>query len=85
MKRMSEQALELRKRLLLVRKRGWGFAIDDVAVSLTALAVPILDDKDAPLCAISIGGLTPQMVERGRPIHLERMMDAARTIKGRLG
>jgi len=76
---------ELRKRLLLVRKRGWEFAIDDVAVGLTALAVPILDDKDAPLCAISIGGLTPQMVERGRPVHLERMMEAARTIKGRLG
>jgi IclR family KDG regulon transcriptional repressor len=76
---------ELRKRLLLVRKRGWEFAIDDVAVGLTALAFPILDDKNAPLCAISIGGLTPQMVERGRPVHLERMMEAARTIKGRLG
>jgi IclR family transcriptional regulator, KDG regulon repressor len=76
---------ELRKRLLLVRKRGWEFAIDDVAVGLTALAVPILNDKGAPLCAISTGGLMPQMVEHGRPVHLERMMEAARTIKARLG
>jgi IclR family transcriptional regulator, KDG regulon repressor len=68
-----------------VRKRGWEFAIDDVAVGLTALAVPILDEKGAPLCVISIGGLTPQMVERGRPVHLKRMMAAAETIRGRLG
>jgi hypothetical protein len=34
---------------------------------------------------ISIGGLTPQMVERGRPVHLKRMMAAAETIRGRLG
>jgi DNA-binding IclR family transcriptional regulator len=76
---------ELSKRLQLIRKRGWEFAIDDVAVGLTALALPILNEKGTPLCAISIGGLTPQMVERGRPVHLERMMAAARAIKVKLG
>lgn len=76
---------QLRRRLQLIRKRGWEFAIDDVAVGLTALALPILGGDGVPLCAISISGLTPQMVEKGRPVHLDRLQAAARTINAKLG
>src|SRR5262249_48656634 len=70
----------LRAQLARIRARGWEFAIDDVALGLTALAVPVMNDDGQPICAISIGGLTPQMVRRGRPIHLARLQAAASVI-----
>ena len=74
----------LRERLRRIRQQGHCFAIDDVALGLSALAVPILDRRDELICAISIGGLTPQMSDRGRPIHLGRLREAAEAIKSRL-
>ena len=72
---------ELKRYLALVKQRGWDLAVDDVMVGLTALAVPILDAKGQLICAISIAGLTPQMVRRGKPAHLERLRHAARKIE----
>lgn len=74
----------LRSHLRLVRRRGWDLAVDDVVVGLTALAVPVLDAQGALVCAISIAGLTPQMVSRGRPVHLDRLVAAAARIAGQL-
>jgi DNA-binding IclR family transcriptional regulator len=70
----------LRRHLADVRRRGWDFAVDDVVVGLSALAVPVLDADGRLLCCVSISGLTPQMAERGRPIHLTRLQDVARRI-----
>ena len=75
---------KLRAHMRLVRKRGWILAVDDVAVGLTALAVAVLDTQGALVCAISIAGLTPQMVSRGRPIHLDRLRAAADRIAAQL-
>jgi DNA-binding IclR family transcriptional regulator len=75
---------ELRAQLTKIRKRGWECAIDDVAVGLTALAAPVHGKDGEIVCCISIAGLTPQMVNRGRPVHLERILAAAEQIERRL-
>lgn len=74
----------LKAHLRIVRERGWDFAVDDVAVGLSALAVPILDEAGDLVCAISISGLTPQMSNRGRPRHLDLIKNAAAQIEARL-
>lgn len=74
----------LRARLALIRERGWELAIDDVAVGLTALAVPVRGSDGRVVGAVSIAGLTPQMCEGERPVHLERLLAAAATTEERL-
>jgi len=71
----------LRERLRRIRKQGYCFSVDDVALGLSAVATPIFDRRGDLLCAISLSGLTPQMSDRGRPIHLERLRVAAEEIK----
>ena len=73
----------LRKRLAVIRKRKWEFAIDDVAVGVSALAVPLFDRAGGLVGAISIAGLTPQMLRRGRPLQLDRLRAAAREIEAK--
>jgi len=89
MEQLSEKSItskkELRKRLALIRERGWECAVDDVALGLTALAVPVLDRDGKPVCAVSIAGLTPQLVKNGKPVHLERLQEVASRIRGQLG
>lgn len=68
---------ELRAELAAIRERGWELAMDDVALGLTALAAPCLDASGSILASISIGGLTPQMVSRGKPQHLKPLLEAA--------
>lgn len=89
LEKMNEKSITskkaLRKRLALIREQGWECAIDDVALGLTALAVPIFDDERKLICAISIGGLTPQLVRNGKPIHLKRLQKAAEIIRNQLG
>jgi DNA-binding IclR family transcriptional regulator len=74
----------LKTHLRVVRERGWEFAIDDVAVGLSALAVPIFDEAGGLICAISVSGLTPQMSNRGRPRHLGLLKSAAEQIQAKL-
>ena len=71
----------LRRRLDLIRRRGWECAVDDVTLGLTALAVPIRDADGDVAGALSVAGLTPAMVERGRPLRLNRLKAAAATIE----
>lgn len=75
---------ELRAHFAQIRKRGWELAIDDVALGLTALAVPIFNRDGAVVAALSIAGLTPQMHQRGKPLHLEQLQTAARAIADQL-
>ncbi len=89
MQQLSEKSIvskeDLRERLTVIRKRGWEFAIDDVTLGLSALAVPVLDREGKPVCAVSIAGLTPQLVKNGKPVHLRRLQEAAERIRGQLG
>ncbi len=75
---------EFRDQLARIRRRGWECAVDDVALGLTALAVPVLDRSGEVVCCISMAGLTPQMINRGRPVHLARLQAAAEQIERRL-
>lgn len=74
----------LRRQLAQIRERGFEFAVDDVAVGLSALAVPVLDGDGTIICALSMGGLTPQMVHRGQPRHLKRLRAAAAAVRERM-
>lgn len=69
---------KLRRRLDLIRDRGYELAVDDVVVGLSALAVPVLDAKGRIICALSIAGLTPQMLDAaGGPAYLRQLKAAA--------
>ena len=74
----------LRRQIARIRERGWEFAVDDVAVGLSALAVPVLDGDGTLVCALSMGGLTPQMAHRGQPLHLKRLQTAAEAVRARI-
>lgn len=76
---------KLRAHLREIRARGWEFAVDDVALGLAAIAVPVLDDDGNIVCALSMAGLTPQMVGEREPIHLSRMLEAAARVRAALG
>lgn len=71
----------LREQLHVIRKRGWECAIDDVAVGITALAVPVFGADGQLECCVSMAGLTPQMVERGKPVFLGRLQAAAEAVR----
>jgi len=75
-----------RNHLAQIRQQGYEFAVDDVALGLAALAVPVLDDRGQAVCALSISTLHPQMVVgRGKPKHLNRLLQSAEEIRKRLG
>lgn len=67
-----------------IRERGWELAVDDVALGLTALAVPVRGSDGKVVCAVSVAGLTPQLSNRGRPMHLPRLLAAAADLERRL-
>jgi DNA-binding IclR family transcriptional regulator len=75
---------ELRAELAQIRKRDWELAVDDVALGVSALAVPVAGPDGAIVCAISIAGLTPQLVSRNKPVHLSQIQQAAAMIERRL-
>ena len=76
----------LRERLALIREQGYEFAVDDVALGLTAIAVPIRAPGGNIAGAISIAGLTPQLCidDAPEPSQLEEMREAARQIERRI-
>jgi IclR family transcriptional regulator, KDG regulon repressor len=75
---------QLRALLKKIPSRGWECAVDDVALGLTALAVPVRGLGDEVVCSISIAGLSPQMLERGKPVHLKRLQAAAESVARQL-
>lgn len=74
----------LRRRLVQVRRRGWEWAVDDVALGLTAAAVPVLAADGALVCALSITGLTGQLTGTRRGYYLDRLQDAAAHVQASL-
>ena len=77
--------IAFRQHLTEIRQRGWEYAEDDVTEGLAALAVPVLDPEGQLVCAISMGGLTPQMSGTDVPRHLGRLQEAAARISKALG
>jgi len=75
---------QLRAILAKIRKRDWECAVDDVTLGLTALAVPVRNPSGQVVCSVSMAGLTPQMIEQGKPIHLKRLQAAGESVERRL-
>jgi DNA-binding IclR family transcriptional regulator len=68
-----------------VNELGWSVATDDVAVGLSALAVPVRDGSGAVVAALSFGGLTHLVLDaEGRPRALDRLRGGAAEISQHL-
>lgn len=67
-----------------IRSRGWELAVDDVTIGAAAVGVPLRDRAGTVVAALSLAGLTQQMVQRGRPRFLTDMLAAARRISPQL-
>ncbi|MEM8811342.1 MAG: IclR family transcriptional regulator [Pseudomonadota bacterium] len=52
----------LKREIDRIRRVGWAVSRDDVAVGLSAVAVPLQNSDEATLAAISVGGLTAQVL-----------------------
>ena len=74
----------LRRHLALVRARGWEATIDDVTVGLSAVAVPIRDSAGRVVAALSLGGLTPALLDNGQPLNMPTIQAAAAEISSAL-
>jgi len=57
-----------------IRSRGWIVSVDEVSEGLTALGVPLRSGTGEFVGALSIVGLTAQMMRDGQPVHLDRIM-----------
>lgn len=78
-------AARLRRHLPLVRTRGWEATVDDVAVGLSAVAVPVRNHSGDVIAALSLGGLSHLVLdESGAPRELARLIVAAAEISAQL-
>jgi DNA-binding IclR family transcriptional regulator len=78
----SEDAL--RADLAATRTRGYSISDSDVTEGVAALGAPVFDARNGPVAAISIGGLSEQMIPP-RPEHIRALLQAAADISRRLG
>jgi DNA-binding IclR family transcriptional regulator len=74
----------LRADLAETRRRGYSISDSDATVGVAALGAPVFDRHEQAVGAISIGGLTDQVLPP-RPEHVEVLLAAAQEISGRLG
>ncbi len=70
----------LRDEVARIQADDWALTQDDVAAGLSALAVPLRNGDGAVLAAISIGGLTPQIVGSGMPRGLDDLRQCGRDL-----
>ena len=63
----------LRTEIDQISQAGWALTQDDVAEGLSALAVPLCNGLGEVLAAISIGGLTPQIISQSEPRWLNEL------------
>ena len=55
----------LRRELAAIRRRGWELAVDDIALGLAAVGVPVRSARSDVVAALSIAGRTPHLATRG--------------------
>lgn len=67
-----------------IREQGWELAVDDVVVGLAAIGVPIFDRDKALVGSLSITTLTAQLVDDGKPRHLDLVKNCANDIGAKI-
>lgn len=75
----------LRKEIAEVRERGYGTAVDELEVGLTAVAAPIHNAHGDVIAAISVSGPTFRLVDTQLADAIAALLAAAREISYRLG
>lgn len=71
----------LRAEFQRARSLEYLLAVDDVEVGISALAVPLRRPSGELAGALSIAGLTPQLVRDGQPVLLARLQRSAREVE----
>lgn len=79
----------LREEIAAIRKSGFIVKHDEIAVGISAMAVPLLDDQGRLVAAVSTGGLTTRYVGADQAVMLDMMQSAAedmrKTVRGYAG
>lgn len=75
----------LRKEIAEVRERGYGTAVDELEVGLTAVAAPIHNAHGDVIAAISVSGPTFRLDDTQLADAIAALLAAAREISYRLG
>jgi DNA-binding IclR family transcriptional regulator len=75
---------KLRRSAKIIREKAWELAVDDFHIGLAALGVPVFDRGGNFVAALSITGLTADIVIDGSPRHLDVLSHAAHRIGARL-
>jgi DNA-binding IclR family transcriptional regulator len=71
----------LMKLLARVQRRGWEIAADDIVEGIASVGVPVRNRVGAVHAAISISGLRARILDRGRPRHLEILLEKAHELE----
>lgn len=74
----------LRADLAETRRRGYSISDSDATEGVAALGAPVFDRHEQVTGAISVGGLTAQVLPP-RPEHVAALLAAAQELSGRLG
>ncbi|WP_050928303.1 IclR family transcriptional regulator [Aestuariivita boseongensis] len=67
-----------------IRKNGFIVKHDEIAIGLSAMAVPLLDENGRVLAGISTGGLTPRYVGAAQAEMLQHMLSAVQEMQQRV-
>jgi DNA-binding IclR family transcriptional regulator len=78
----TEEAL--RRDLAETRERGYAISDSDATPGVAAIGAPVFDLSERAIAAISIGGLSEQMMPP-RPRHVDALLRAAEELSSRLG
>ena len=75
----------LRSELERIRTLGWASSFEETNVGVWGLAVAILDDREAPVCAVGIAGPSARLAQERIAELVERIRAGAEEISQTLG
>ena len=75
----------LRAELEKIRTLGWASSFEETNVGVWGLAVAILDDRDAPVCAVGIAGPSARLAQERIAELVDRIRAGAEEIAQTLG
>jgi IclR family acetate operon transcriptional repressor len=74
----------LRSELAAIRRDGFGAAVDELELGLSAVAAPVFDEKGNVVAALSVSGptlrLTPRRIAELRPLVIKQCRALSREL-----